>query len=660
MTVDFLNNRLLFAVVFYFLPLSVFFTNANDLSRIDLSNKSVPNNPMTEHIRSPIHFSDFEKQVAIKMALDIRYFCSESAIAQTENCLQPVTKLPTALAEMITKTGIGSIVLFAENLESTKQIIQLTHDLQAAAVESTSGQPLIISIDQEGGRVVRLPQATSFAGNMAIGATYLANGTKFATDTSTVIAKELKLLGINNNYAPVVDVNTNADNPVINTRSFGENPQRVAELGAAAVNGFQKQGIMATLKHFPGHGDTHVDSHLGLPLVGHDLSTIETNDIAPFQWAIKHSSPAMIMTAHIQYPDLDDSTIENITGDKIIRPATMSRKILTDLLRKRMGFDGIIATDALDMAGIAHHFDEVTAVVETFVAGADLAVMPFKIRKSEDIDKFYAFVKSVAQTLQQKVDKKEFSLTEITQSIARINSYKAKYITLPKTSAPEQIIEQTSLAEQQIAQEQYLDLEQDLADNSVILLTNKQNTLPVNVTNITRIHLFVLNWQEFRALKQAITVQWQEAGKPIPQISATVVAESDAQSQIQNTEKLAKADLIIATIDTKIASAVDIGGAEDLSTQAYSKNKRDKVSYEQLLTYQLQQARKIKVASVLVVKGSPYLLQPYTELVDAILVTFDDRIYQKDNETLYSPGYNTSMAILFGKQKALGELPVSL
>jgi len=611
---------------------------------------------MTEHTESPKRFSNFERQIAAKMALDIRYFCDENSIAKTGQCLRPVTELPTALAEMITKTAIGSVVLFAENLESTKQVIQLTRDLQQAATESKSGQPLIISIDQEGGRVVRLPQATSFAGNMAIGATYLASGDKYAFDTSTVIAKELKLLGINNNYAPVVDVNTNADNPVINTRSFGENPQRVAELGAAAVNGLQEQGIMATLKHFPGHGDTHVDSHLGLPLVAHDLATIEKKDIAPFQWAIKHSSPAMIMTAHIQYPALDNSTIENITGDKIIRPATMSRIILTELLRNKMGFEGIIATDALDMAGIAHYFNDVTAVAETFVAGADLAVMPFKIRKSEDIEKFYFFVKAVAQALQQKADKNEFSLTEVTQSIARINRYKAKYIKLPKTSITEQITQ----AEQKISQKQHLILEQALADNSVVLLTNKQNRLPVDVANITRIHLFVLNWQEFRALKQAITVHWQNSGKLAPQISATVVSEGDAQAQIQSGEKLTKADLIIATIDTKIASVVDIGGAEDLLTEKFSTNEQGKISYEQLLTYQLQQAQQRKVTSVLIVKGSPYLLQPYTELVDAILVTFDDRIYQKDNETSNSPGYNTSTAIVFGKQKALGKLSVTL
>ncbi|WP_274620601.1 glycoside hydrolase family 3 N-terminal domain-containing protein [Colwellia maritima] len=463
------------------------------------------------------------------------------------------------------------------------------------------------------------------------------------------------MLGINNNYAPVIDVNTNADNPVINTRSFGENAQQVAELGVAAVNGFQQQGIMATLKHFPGHGDTHVDSHLGLPSVLHDLATIEKKDIAPFQWAIKHSSPAMIMTAHIQYPALDNTTVENMFGEQIIRPNYVTKNI-NKTLKKKMNFDGIIATDALDMAGIAHYFDEVTAVVETFVLGADLAVMPFKIRTKEDIGKFYLFIKSVANMLQQKSDNNVFSLAEVTQSLARINRYKAKFITLPKISMAEQV----AIAEQLIAKPQHLKLEQALADNAVVLLTNERHKLPFDVLKMTRIHLFVLNWQEFGALKHAIGSHWTSLGLTPPKISATVVADADAQAQIKQAEKLIKADLLIATIDTKIASLVDIGGAEDRSTQAYLVSEQEKVSYQQLLTLQLNQAKQKKITSVVVAKGSPYLLQPYLDKADAILVTFDDRIYQMASNTPYSPGYHTSISIVFGKQKPRGILPVSL
>lgn len=608
-------------------------------------------------------FTDLEKIIASKMAVDIRYFCDDGhgdKVKPEQLCLYPVTQLPDALAEMVTKSGIGSVVLFAENLVDSNQVIQLTHDLQQAAIKSVAGQPLIISVDQEGGRVVRFAKATAFAGNMAIGATYPAHGVKFAKATSEVIGQELKALGINNNYAPVVDVNTNADNPVINTRSYGEDPQRVAKLGVAAVKGFQQQGVMATLKHFPGHGDTHVDSHLGLPMVEHDLSIINKQDLAPFQWAIKHSDPAMIMTAHIQYPALDDSTIENNEGELIIRPATMSRKILTDLLRNKLAYEGIIATDALDMAGIAHYFDEVTAVVETFVAGADLAVMPFKIRSNKDIDSFYHYIRDVARVMQQKIDATPLLMKELKQSVARINGYKALYCQL----SPNSIAKKSQFAEDFIATTEHLTLEQRLADNAVVLLKNKLTTLPIATQKIARIHLFVLNWQEFRALKRAIVSRWQQAGQVIPEVSATVVAEFDQSMPLSSEIKLSKADLLIATIDTKIASVVDIGGMEDLNvakkSKGYTDAEQNKVSYQRLLTEQLKHAQQQNIASILIAKGSPYLLTPYTDITDAILVTFDDRILSDINGQDYSPGYNTSMAIAVGKQAALGKLPISL
>lgn len=668
-SIKFVSISSYFFIIFFYILNTCYALADSQLSNESISNKRNLNNFMTEAFKTTRQFSEFEILVATKMALDIRYFCPEDSstkLGSTEQCLKPVTKLPQALADMISATGLGSVVLFAENLESSKQIIQLNHDLQQAAIKSPTGKPLIISIDQEGGRVVRLPHATSFAGNMAIGSTYLEHGVTFATNTSAVIAKELAALGFNNNYAPVIDVNTNADNPVINTRSYGENPQQVAELGVAAVNAFQHNGVMATLKHFPGHGDTHVDSHLGLPVVAHDLATIKKKDLAPFQWAIDHSKPAMIMTAHIQYPALDDSTVVNNTGEKIIRPATMSRKILTGLLRRKMGFDGIIATDALDMAGISHYFDEVTAVVETFVAGADLAVMPYKIRKTEDIEQFYQFIKGVSQRLQQKINSKTLLLTELTHSIKRINHYKDEYCQLPEISIEQQI----EFAEQLISQPEHLKLEQALIDNAIVQLTSKTNILPVSVADIHRIHLFVLDWQEFGALKNAIINQWQGAGLKVPEVSATVVAQGDTQSQLQSGEKLAKADLVIATVDTKVASAVssavDTGGAEDLLTHVIAMTKAEnKVDYKLLLSYQLQQAQKQNIPSVLIAKGSPYLLHPYRDLASTILVNFDDHIYNEVagnsmKAVRYSSGYMASMAIIFGKKQVKGKLPVSL
>ncbi|MGL1957024.1 MAG: glycoside hydrolase family 3 protein [Colwellia sp.] len=634
-------------------------------------------------------FSDFEHKIAQKMALDIRYFCQQ-APEDEKICRQPVTQLPIELADMITATSIGSIVLFAENLESSEQILHLTRDLQQASLQSTIGKPLIISVDQEGGRVVRLPHATSFSGNMAIGATYPSQGDKFASQVNGVIANELNALGINNNYAPVVDVNTNAKNPVINTRSFGENPQQVAELGIAAVKAIQQQGVMATLKHFPGHGDTHVDSHAGLPRVEHDLATIEKYDLAPFQSAIEQSDPAMIMTAHIQYPALDNSTVTNKEGIETIRPATMSRKILTDLLRVNMGFDGIIATDALDMAGIAHYFDPVTATVETFKAGADLAVMPFKIRTIADIEQFKIFIKLVSKALGEAIIEKQFNENEIDQSLARINYYKAKYIHLSKQTLAEQIHQ----AEQVIAQKSSLLLEQALSNNAVTLIKNEVNFLPIDNESTKQIHLLVATQHEFIALEQAIKDNWQKRGLSPPTITAIIADSANAFRQIQDTSLLSKVDIVIATIDSKIASAVDFGGVDDLLTQTMNNKQAvikqstgnipsisssgithtnitntnitnasdefQEMTYGAMLEFQLALAKQHQLKTLLVAKSSPYLIAPYIELADAVLLTFDDRIYSVADNKMVSPGFNTAMAIVIGNQKAKGVLPVKL
>jgi beta-N-acetylhexosaminidase len=607
-------------------------------------------------------FTSFEQHIAEKMSLDIRYFCADingkPSAPTSKHCRQPVTELPEELAQMISSTNVGGIVLFAENVQGIAQVVKLTHDIQQASIKSVQGKPLIISIDQEGGRVARFTQMTGFAGNMAIGASYPEHGTHFASDVNAVIAKELKVLGINNNYAPVVDVNTNVDNPVINTRSFGESPAQVAELGASAVNAIQAEGVMATLKHFPGHGDTHVDSHLGLPRVDHDRATIDKVDLAPFSWAIKHSQPAMIMTAHIQYPTLDNSVFVSKSGEKLIRPATMSRKILTDLLREELAFDGIIATDALDMAGVTHFFTDVEAVVETFVAGADLAVMPFKVRTPKDIAAFYVFIKKVAKALTIRIEQGDYQLAEFEQSITRLNRYKKQYIATPRES----IAQQLQSANAVIANEKHLITEQALASAAITLLKNKQ-VLPLNVAGVKRLHFVVANQQELAALTYAIKRVLTKIlpASEVEKITISHLVADSAESNTNINTLLSKADVVMATLDIKTASLVDLGGMDDL-TPSYGSaaQQQDKLTYATLLKQQLTLAGKLKMPSILIAKGSPFLINEYSELADAVLLNFDDRIYSSVSQQAISPGFNASMAVVFGEIQALGKLPVTL
>ncbi len=616
-------------------------------------------NNMIKNSTDTLIFTPFEQKIAEKMSVDIRYFCADidgkPSVPSSKHCRQALTELPTELADMISQTNVGGIVLFTENVEKTAQVVKLTHDIQQAALKSPQAKPLIISMDQEGGRVARFAQMTGFSGNMAIGASYAEHSTGFATQVNSVIAKELKVLGINNNYAPVIDVNTNADNPVINTRSFGESPKQVAELGVCAVNAIQAQGVMATLKHFPGHGDTHVDSHLGLPRVDHDRATIDNVDLAPFIWAIKHSKPAMIMTAHIQYPALDDSIFVSKTGEQLIRPATMSRKILTGLLREKMAFNGIIATDALDMAGIAHHFSEVEAVVETFIAGADLAVMPFKVRTPDDIANFYEFIKAVAKTLISRIEQGDYTQAELEQSISRLNKYKQQYIKLDDTSLKEKV----SYAQAVIANENHIASEQALADAAVTLLKNKQ-VLPLQLANVTSVHFVVADGQEFRAIKHAMDEIIAKVSVRItPEISYFIAGNTD--NDISFEKLISKADVVIATVDIKTASLVDLGGMDDLiPSYGSAAHQQQKLTYSTVLKQQLNLANKLTTPTILIAKGSPFLINEYSELADSVLLNFDDRVYLDKNLQAISPGFNASLKVIFNESEAPGVLPVTL
>lgn len=259
---------------------------------------------------------------------------------------------------------VGGLIYFtwAENLHDLEQIATLSRDAQQAALDS-GGIPLLISTDEERGAITRLPApATAMVGAMGLGA---AGDVEHARNAGRIIAEELTACGITQTFAPDADVNIEAKNPVIGVRSFGADPDAVGRLVAAEIRALQEAGCAATPKHFPGHGDTAVDSHVGLPEIDHTRAQLEELDLPPFRAAIEAGADA-IMTAHILVPALDDSG----------RPATLSRSILTGLLREELGFDGVIVTDSLAMEGVRTLFDDARVPVEAILAGADQMLMP--------------------------------------------------------------------------------------------------------------------------------------------------------------------------------------------------------------------------------------------------------------------------------------------
>jgi beta-N-acetylhexosaminidase len=269
------------------------------------------------------------------------------------------------IRQLVERYHLGGVIYFAwsNNVSDPGQIAGLSNGIQDVATESGAGIPALVSTDQEQGVVTRVTTpATLFPGSMALGA---ARDPALARTAAAVTGKELRAIGINQNFAPVADVNVNPQNPVIGVRSFSSNPELVSSLTRAQVRGYQRHRVASTAKHFPGHGDTDVDSHTGLPVIHHTRAQLDSIDLPPFEAAID-AGVESIMTAHIVVPALDD------TG----RPATLSEPILTGLLRREMGFSGVVVTDALTMEGVRQMFGDERVPVEAIKAGADILLMP--------------------------------------------------------------------------------------------------------------------------------------------------------------------------------------------------------------------------------------------------------------------------------------------
>ena len=267
------------------------------------------------------------------------------------------TEITKELRGLMQSYHPGGVILFSRNLEDAEQAAHLTNALQKLA----PAMPLFISIDQEGGRVARLPKGfTSFPGQGALGR---AGVVELAYSFAEITAAELRAIGVNMNLAPVLDVNTNPQNPVIGDRAFGDDPLQVETLGLAVIAGLQDNGIIACGKHFPGHGDTSADSHKELPVVSHGLERLRDVELRPFVHCFRNGLAA-VMSAHVKYPALDPEL-----------PASLSSAVMTDLLRNQLHFKGLALTDDLEMHAIIDHYPPEDAALRSLRAGADILII---------------------------------------------------------------------------------------------------------------------------------------------------------------------------------------------------------------------------------------------------------------------------------------------
>jgi beta-N-acetylhexosaminidase len=267
------------------------------------------------------------------------------------------------ITEMIARHQIAGVILFARNVHDARQVRALTRALQAVARHAGHAHPLLVAMDQENGIVRRLgPGTTQFPGSMALGA---AGSEQLTREVARATGRELRALGVTLNLAPVADVNHNPANPAVGVRAFGDDPEQVARMVAAAVAGYREAGVLACLKHFPGHGDTAVDSHVALPVIPHALERLDSVELAPFRTGLAAGADA-VMVAHVALPLL--------TGSATL-PATVAAPVARGLLRERLGFAGVAISDCLEMRAFSATVGTEQGAVMALRAGIDLLLV---------------------------------------------------------------------------------------------------------------------------------------------------------------------------------------------------------------------------------------------------------------------------------------------
>ncbi len=315
----------------------------------------------------------------------------------------PAGELSEETIQLVREHKIGNMILFSHNVESRNQLKTLCGSIQKLVKEET-GEYAFITIDQEGGVVRRLPEGSvNIPGAMALAQT---GNKENAYEAALLTGQELRELGINFNLAPVLDINNNPHNPVIGVRSFGPDKAVVTEYGCEMVKGYLDSGIMCSVKHFPGHGDTAVDSHLSLPCIRKSYEDLEQEELIPFKEAIRRGATAVTL-AHILFPKIGK---ENL-------PVTMSETMIREILRNRLGFKGLVISDCLEMNAIKEYFGTAFGAKKAIMAGVDLIF----------ISHTASLAAEAAREIEKAVESGEISISRIDDAVERILAYKKRY-----------------------------------------------------------------------------------------------------------------------------------------------------------------------------------------------------------------------------------------
>jgi beta-N-acetylhexosaminidase len=497
----------------------------------------------------------------------------------------------------ITEFHVGGYHMLGEvnNLHEPAGVALFINHLQQLAKV-----PLWITADFEGGVGLRYIGATRLPRAMAMGAT--ANP-DFSYQAGRITAEEARALGVQVNFYPVVDVNNNARNPIINIRSFGGEPQLVSRMARAYIRGSQEHGVMATAKHFPGHGDTSTDSHLELPVIDVDRARLNAIELPPFQAAVDESVGG-VMSAHIALPRIETDNL----------PATLSPKMLTGVLRGELKFNGVIFTDAMNMRGITAHYPEGEAAVRAVRAGADVVLYPANVEQ--------AFL-----GLKRAIESGEIKESRIDDSVRRILTAKAK-LGLDR----ERLVDLNKI-DKVLGSTEHQQAARQIIESAITLVRDKRNVLPLKLAREQKI-LFISMVDNSEGWRDGVPGQAFFAGlvKRLPNANKVYVSDKTSPAEFDLIEKLASfSDSVIVNGFIRVSSSK---GSIDMSDGEINL---------------LKHLSEIEKPFTFVLYGSPYLLSFVPELPTFVLA------YE-----YYPAAEEAALKAVLGEIEFKGKLPIEL
>lgn len=503
--------------------------------------------------------------------------------------------VPQEMEKWIKQRQIGNVILFSRNIGSHAETFERVRTMQGWAKEAGHCCPLLIGTDQENGVVSRLQEATAFPGAMALGAT---GNPDLARQIYAATGAELRAAGIGVNFAPVIDVNNNPQNPVIGVRSFGADPAAVGQFGEAAMHGLLASGVIPAVKHFPGHGDTHTDSHEAIPVLPHDWQRLTQVELAPFRHCIEAGTP-VVMIGHVSLPTIDASGL----------PASISQQLVTDILRRELGFSGVAITDCLEMAAIANSTGVPEAAVLSLNAGVDMVL----------VSHTHEVQQQTYDRLVEAIENGEISPARADEAVNRILALKRRFLSWETYAATTPPVFDRARHER---------LAKEVLAQAVTVLKNERGIVPI--------------------LKQAATL-----GVIMPRVGRVTLAEDEDQQ--------AEAELLAASLQAYSPVQCHFLQSLQPTREEVEQAFAAMAPFETVIVFTYNahlyegQAQLVKQLStqgkkvIAVALRNPYDLGAFPE-VDACLAVYDHR----------KLAIEAVADVLFGKQKPTGRLPVRM